>query len=210
MSRGGRRDLVIGLGAGAVLGLVLLPFLGLDRWSTLAQGLFPLAVTSPPAGARLSGSVVVSAVSGSPDIEGIQFQIGGVNLGPEITQGPCSAVWNTVAGSDGQYTVTAIARDATGRRFPSIPVQVVVNNSGQGSVDTGTGTRRSRLTAEQEKGRVEGGERGRRTGAGPESKGGGGRTGATPRPCTTPNPYVNVPGITGVCVDGIWMAIKAS
>src|SRR5690349_16422095 len=66
-----------------------------------------------------SGNVVSGAVSilgyATPDLDvaGIQFQINGVNVGSEITSGVCGINWDTTAGPDGSYSVSAIVRDTS-------------------------------------------------------------------------------------------------
>lgn len=201
----GCRDLIVGLFAGSAIGLGALHITGLDE-GLIAQGLSSVVITSPPSGARLTGTVVLTAISGSADLEAIQFQVSGVNLGPEITAGACTAAWNTHAGSDGPYMLTVIARDADGRRTTSPQVPVIVANSGGGGGGTtiGNGTRRSRAPSESGKLPVTG--RGGRDGG----RGDGGARGTSPSGCSTPNPFADLPGIEGVCVGGRWIAIKKS
>jgi hypothetical protein len=211
----GCRDLVLGLIAGGAIGLGAIHVTGLDD-GLIAQGLSSVVLTTPHPGARLSGTVVLTAISGSADLEGIQFQVSGVNLGPEITAGACTAAWNTRAGSDGPYMLTVIARDAQGRRTTSPQVPVTVANSGGGGgggSTIGNGTRRSRAPLETEKLPVTGrggrdGGRGDGGGASAPSKTGGRAT--SPGACATPNPFADLPGVTGVCIDGRWIAIKKS
>jgi hypothetical protein len=201
------RDVAIGLAAGAVLSLSVMPVM-----PTLfaAQGLSSVVITSPPHGATLSGRVVLTAIAGSADVEAIQFRVSGVNLGPEITSGSCTAAWNTDAGADGHYALTVVGRDSSGRLSSSQPVNVRVDNTGGGGGGGGgatDGPGRSRTIREPSKGVVTGGgDRGNRGGAAPAAD----KPGAPiPAPrCTTPDPFAKMPGLIGVCVDGGWVPVK--
>jgi hypothetical protein len=101
----------------------------MPRVTVTAQSLSNVAITSPAGGSTLSGSVTVSAVAGTPDLVGVQFKVSGVDLGPEITTGACSTVWNTAAGPDGAYTLTVVGRDVSGILSTSSPVSVTVLNA---------------------------------------------------------------------------------
>ena len=92
----------------------------------------PLAVsiTSPPAGAIVSGSVnVTAAVTGGVAVAGVQFQVDAANFGAEDTDAPYSATWDTTAASDGPHTLTASARDIAGNVVTSVLVAVRVENT---------------------------------------------------------------------------------
>src|SRR5207253_2000451 len=58
---------------------------------------------------------------------GVQFQLDGANLGPEVTAAPFSVSWNTTSAANGSHTLTAIARDAAGNRTTSSAVTVTVD-----------------------------------------------------------------------------------
>ena len=92
----------------------------------------PLAVsiTSPAAGAIVSGSVgLTAAVTGVVAVAGVQFQVDGANFGAEDTDAPYSATWNTTTASDGPHTLTASARDIAGNVVTSVLVNVTVANA---------------------------------------------------------------------------------
>ena len=94
----------------------------------------PLAVsiTSPAAGAIVSGSVdVTAAVTGGVAAAGVQFQVDGANFGTEDTDAPYSAAWDTTTASDGPHTLTASARDIAGTVVTSVLVSVIVVNTTQ-------------------------------------------------------------------------------
>lgn len=85
-----------------------------------------VSLTSPAAGATLSGNVAVAATA--QNAIGVQFQVDGVNLGTEDTTAPYTVAWNTSTVSDGPHTLTARARNAAGSTT-SAPVAVSVANA---------------------------------------------------------------------------------
>ena len=55
-------------------------------------------------------------------VAGVQFLLNGVNLGAEDIAAPYSVSWNTTTATNGNYTLTARARDAAGNLGTSAPV----------------------------------------------------------------------------------------
>jgi hypothetical protein len=100
--------------------------------STAAPDTTPptVSITAPLSGSTVSGpSVLISAAaSDNVGVAGVQFQVGGVNVGAEDTAAPYSATWDTTRQANGSYAVTAIARDAAGNRRTSAAVTVTVSN----------------------------------------------------------------------------------
>jgi subtilisin-like proprotein convertase family protein len=90
-----------------------------------------VAISSPVDGASISGtSVTVSAnASDNVGVVGVQFKLDGSDLGAEITTSPYNIVWNTVGTSNGNHTLTAVARDASGNTATSSSVMINVDNS---------------------------------------------------------------------------------
>jgi phosphodiesterase/alkaline phosphatase D-like protein len=89
------------------------------------------SITNPPAG-TVNGTLSVSAnaTTTSPaQIVGVQFKLDGANLGVEDTTAPYAVTWNTTTATNGTHTLTAIARDTTGRTITSSTVTVTVNNT---------------------------------------------------------------------------------
>lgn len=85
-------------------------------------------ITAPAAG-EVSGSFNITAnASDNIGIVGVQFLLNGNNLGSEDISAPYSIPWNTTAVANGDYTLTARARDAAGNTTTSAPVVVTVNN----------------------------------------------------------------------------------
>jgi hypothetical protein len=88
-----------------------------------------VTVTSPAAGASVSGTVSLAATAGdNVGVAGVQFRVDGTAVGPEDTSSPYTASWNTLTASPGTHSVTATARDAAGNVTVSAPVQVQVGN----------------------------------------------------------------------------------
>lgn len=88
-----------------------------------------VSITSPAAGATLSGTVSVTAnASDDLGVSGVQFRVDGVNLGAEDTSSPYSATWNTTTATNGIHTLSAIARDGSGKTTASAAVSITVSN----------------------------------------------------------------------------------
>jgi hypothetical protein len=88
-----------------------------------------VSITSPTAGARVSGTVTMSAnASDNVGVAGVQFMVDGSNAGAEVTAAPYSTPWDTTTASNGSHTLTGVARDAAGNRTTSAPVSVTVAN----------------------------------------------------------------------------------
>lgn len=87
-------------------------------------------LTAPSDGATVSGAVTVSATAtDNVGVAGVQFKLDGANLGAEDTSAPYSVSWASTAASNGNHTLTAVARDAAGNTGTSAAVQVNVQNT---------------------------------------------------------------------------------
>ena len=83
-------------------------------------------ITSPEDGAKISGTVFVSATAtDNHRIEGVQFQLDGGNLSGEDTTVPYSVKCDT-AFQSGSHTLTAVARDEAGNTVTSTEITVEV------------------------------------------------------------------------------------
>ncbi|HET6379494.1 MAG TPA: LamG-like jellyroll fold domain-containing protein [candidate division Zixibacteria bacterium] len=92
-----------------------------------------VAITAPANGAIVSGNVVVSATaSDDVGVTGVQFLLNDAPLGGEVSTPPYAVSWNPTGLANGNYTLTAVARDAAGRLTTSAPLLVTVAN-GAGS-----------------------------------------------------------------------------
>jgi hypothetical protein len=86
------------------------------------------AITTPAAGATVSGTVTVGAsASDNVGVVGVQFKLDGTNLGAEDTTAPYTAAWNTTTAAPGSHTLTAVARDAAGNQTVAAAVIVTVS-----------------------------------------------------------------------------------
>jgi fibronectin type 3 domain-containing protein len=106
-----------------------------------------VSITSPSAGATVSGTVTVTAgASDNGTVAGVQFRLNGTNLGQEDTAAPYSISWDTLTSPNGPYSLSAVARDAAGNTTTSANVGVTVQNTASAGIaaawgfDEGTGT----------------------------------------------------------------------
>lgn len=108
-----------------------------QRWDQIVISKNPIgplvppavSLTSPAAGAILSGHVPVNAnVQDNRDIVGVRFQLDGALLGVEDITAPYSISWDTTTASEGSHTLTAVTRDVNGNTKVSRPVTVTVGN----------------------------------------------------------------------------------
>lgn len=95
----------------------------------------PTVGITTPTGGTVSGAISVSAnASDNTGVAGVQFKLDGVNLSSEVTSSPYTLTWNTNQTSNGNHTLTAVARDASGNTTTSAPVTVTVSNTGGGGL----------------------------------------------------------------------------
>jgi hypothetical protein len=87
------------------------------------------SITSPVAGARLSGLVTVTADAADDfAVSAVEFYRDGTMLLGTVQSRPYSIPWETGTAFDGTYTLTSKAYDAAGHSMTSAPVTVTVNN----------------------------------------------------------------------------------
>ena len=87
-----------------------------------------VTITAPGAG-NVTGTINITATaSDNGSVAGVQFLINGSNLGGEDLTAPYSITWNTRTIANGNYTLTARARDASGNVQTSAAVIVTVQN----------------------------------------------------------------------------------
>lgn len=84
-----------------------------------------VAITSPPAGATVGGTVNVAASVAAP-VAGVQFLLDGSPLGAEDTTTPYGLSWDTTTTANGPHALAARARDAAGNTTTSADVLVQV------------------------------------------------------------------------------------
>ena len=87
-----------------------------------------VSITAPTSGATVSGTAVTISADATDDVAvvGVKFFVDGVLLGVEQTAAPYSVVWNTTTATTGPHTLTAVARDASGKSTTSTAVSVTV------------------------------------------------------------------------------------
>lgn len=87
------------------------------------------SITSPSAGATVSGNTTVSATaSDNVAVTSVEFYVDGV-LASTDNVAPYSFSWDTTAVADGPYSLTSKAYDAAGNNATSASVSVTVDNS---------------------------------------------------------------------------------
>lgn len=87
-----------------------------------------VSISTPVSGARLEGTVALSASAASAGAAGVQFRLDGADLGPRISSRPFAAVWNTAGTPDGAHLLTAEVFEPDGRSASSDAVPVVLDN----------------------------------------------------------------------------------
>ena len=90
-----------------------------------------VSLTAPISGITVAGASVTVSANASDDVGvvGVQFKLNGNNLGAEDTTAPYSIPWDSTTATDGQHTITAVARDADGNTTISASINVTVNNT---------------------------------------------------------------------------------
>jgi concanavalin A-like lectin/glucanase superfamily protein/Big-like domain-containing protein len=89
-----------------------------------------VSITEPADESTVAGTVSISAsATDNTGIAGVQFKLGGTNLGPEDTTAPYSFSWDTRSASNGAKVLTAVARDPAGNATTSAPVNVNIDNT---------------------------------------------------------------------------------
>ncbi len=118
-----------------------------DRWNLSLIEILPagtgindttaptVTMTSPAAGATVSGTVTVSAgASDDVGVASVAFTLDGSPLGAVLTSAPYSLPWDTTSVVGGSHTLVATAKDAAGNTGTSAPITVTVSNGADPSV----------------------------------------------------------------------------
>ena len=88
-----------------------------------------VALTAPRHGARVAGTVTVSAdATDAGGVAGVQFKLDGVDLGAEDRYAPFTLQWDTRAAANGTHVITAVARDFAGTARTAATRTVTVRN----------------------------------------------------------------------------------
>ena len=89
-----------------------------------------VTVSSPAAGATVSGIVAITAAaSDAGGVAGVRFFVDGAPLQAEDTSAPYAVDWNTALVANGAHSLTAVARDLAGNSTTSAAVTVTVSNT---------------------------------------------------------------------------------
>ena len=90
-----------------------------------------VAITSPSAGATVSGTIPVQAnATDNGTVGSVQFFVDGTSIGTDANGADgWSVSWNTVTAGNGNHDLTAVAADTAGNSATSTPVQVTVGNA---------------------------------------------------------------------------------
>lgn len=106
--------------------------------TNLLSGGFYVNVIAPLNGATVGSSVIIQAEADSNNgIEKVEFYIDGTKIGEDFTISPYTYSWDTVAFSDGQHTVKAIAYDNEGGTVTDDDTVVTVSNGFVGLIKYG-------------------------------------------------------------------------
>ncbi|HYC29472.1 MAG TPA: Ig-like domain-containing protein, partial [Chitinophagaceae bacterium] len=93
------------------------------------DGTAPVVSIATPAAGNVQGNVNVTAIANDNiGVAGVQFLLNGSNLGAEDITPPYEIAWNTTTVANGNYTLTARARDAAGNQTTSTGINVIVAN----------------------------------------------------------------------------------
>ena len=89
-----------------------------------------VSISQPSAGATVTGTGVMLRATATDNtaVVGVQFRVDGANVGAEDLSSPWETPWNSTTVSDGQHSVTAVARDAAGNSTTSAAVTIAVDN----------------------------------------------------------------------------------
>lgn len=89
-----------------------------------------VAITSPSAGAAVTGVVtIVASAIDNVGVASVTIAVDGASLGPPLVGPPYSAAWNAAASIPGAHTLTATAVDAAGNTAVSTGVVVYAQDT---------------------------------------------------------------------------------
>lgn len=88
-----------------------------------------ISITSPTAGATVSGTVSVTATANdNVAVASVQFKVDGNDIGTDTTS-PYSVSWNSALAANGTHSLVAVATDTGGNSTTSNALSVTTNNS---------------------------------------------------------------------------------
>ena len=77
-----------------------------------------------------NGATVIATATATDDIgvAGVRFKVDGANIGAEDTASPYNVAWDITNATEGNHTITAVARDTDGNLTTSSGATVIVDN----------------------------------------------------------------------------------
>jgi hypothetical protein len=101
-------------------------YIEIDNFDLRSGG---IAIQSPVAGSILANTVPISlAVQGVQDIQGVTFQVDGVDVSPEDTTAPYSFAWDSKTVTNGNHNISAKIRQSSFALVDTASVSVTVSN----------------------------------------------------------------------------------
>ena len=99
--------------------------------TTLPDTTLPtVSITSPANNASVFGTISVTATANdNVGIAGVTFKVDGADIGTEDTSSPYAVSLNTATLSNGNHTLTAVARDPANNSATSAAVVILVDNT---------------------------------------------------------------------------------
>jgi len=89
-----------------------------------------VSITAPASGTTVHGAITISAnASDNVAVASVQFRIDGSNVGTLDTSAPYAYALNTATLSNGNHSLTAVAKDTSGNTATSAAVSITVNNA---------------------------------------------------------------------------------
>ena len=102
--------------------------------SVNATGAPNVSITSPAAGATVSGTITVQATAtSSNEITNVQFRVDGANEGAADINSPYTLSLNTTTLTNGSHSLSAVATDNLGLQGVSATIDINVSNGGGSS-----------------------------------------------------------------------------
>ena len=88
-----------------------------------------VALTAPAAGNVSGGQTMTATATDNLAVDSVQFKVDGQDSGAPDAAAPYTRPWDSTTAVDGQHTITAVARDASGNTTTSAPRTVFVHNT---------------------------------------------------------------------------------
>src|SRR5689334_10523191 len=113
---------------GIALGAIVAPGVTARPLAAAFESVPMVSIVSPLMNEQVSGPISFYASADEDGVQGIQFQVDGVDYGSEITSGACRVIWDSTQSTDGLHTVQVVARDQYSNTLLAQPITFLVNN----------------------------------------------------------------------------------